>query len=67
MPLVRICAGGDQRWSSLPRPAGELCRKRGIHKETYYGWRKKYGGLSASNLQQMRQLEQETAGFSKTQ
>jgi len=20
MPLVRICAGGDQRWSSLPRP-----------------------------------------------
>src|SRR5712664_259764 len=20
MPLVRFCAGGDQRWSSLPRP-----------------------------------------------
>jgi hypothetical protein len=22
VPLVRICAGGDQRWSSLPRHRG---------------------------------------------
>jgi putative transposase len=37
----------------------EVCRKHGIHKQTYYGWRKKYGGLSATDLQRMRQLEQE--------
>ena len=39
----------------------EICRKHGIHKQTYYGWKKKYGGLSASDLQRMRQLEQENA------
>jgi putative transposase len=37
----------------------EVCRKHGIHKQTYYGWKKKYGGLSTSDLQRMRQLEQE--------
>ena len=29
MPLVRCCAGGDQRWSSLPRPhVNELALSR---------------------------------------
>lgn len=39
----------------------EICRKHGIHKQTYYGWRKKYGGMSTSELQRMRQLEQENS------
>ena len=37
-----------------------MCWKHGIHKQTYYGWRKKYGGLNTSDLRRMRQLEHET-------
>ncbi len=37
----------------------ELCRKHGIHKQTYYGWKQKYGGLSGDDLQRLKQLEQE--------
>jgi len=37
----------------------EICRKHGIHKQTYYGWKKKYSGLSSEDLQRLKQLEQE--------
>ena len=39
----------------------ELCRKHGIHKQTYYGWRQKYSGLSGDDLQRLKQLEQENS------
>ena len=34
MPPVRICAGGDQRWSSLPRP--HFCENLSIQQALYY-------------------------------
>lgn len=37
----------------------EVCRKHGIHKQTYYGWKKKFDGLEASDVARLRQLEQE--------
>ena len=37
----------------------EVCRKHGIHKQTYYGWKKRYNGLSGDELQRLKQLEQE--------
>lgn len=43
----------------------ELCRKHGIHKQTYYGWRKRYGGLDESDLQRLKALEQENARLKK--
>ena len=39
----------------------ELCRKHAIHKQTYYGWRKRYGGLDEADLQRLKALEQENA------
>lgn len=39
----------------------ELCRKHGIHKQTYYGWKKKFSGMSGDDVQRMRQLEQENS------
>jgi putative transposase len=39
----------------------ELCRKHGIHSQTYYGWRKKFGGLQGNDVQRLKQLEQENA------
>jgi len=37
----------------------EVCRKFGITEQTYYRWKKKYGGLGVSELRRLRQLEEE--------
>lgn len=37
----------------------ELARKHGISAATFYQWRSKYGGMEVSDLQRMRELEQE--------
>jgi putative transposase len=37
----------------------DLCRKHGISGPTYYNWKSKYGGLSASELKRMKELEVE--------
>lgn len=43
----------------------EVCRKHGVHKQTYYGWRKRFGGMDASDVQRLRSLEQENARLKK--
>ena len=37
----------------------EVCRKAGVSIQTYYRWRKKYGGLMPSEMKRLRQLEEE--------
>ncbi len=39
----------------------EVCRKAGISQQTYYRWRKKYGGLMPSEMKRLKQLEEENA------
>ena len=39
----------------------EICRKHGISDATYYNWKSKYGGMSASNLKRMKELEAENS------
>jgi len=39
----------------------EVARKHGISAATFYQWRSKYGGMEISDLQRMRELEQENA------
>lgn len=46
-------------------PLAELCRKYGVSEQTFYRWRSKYGGLSASELQRLKQLEQENRQLKK--
>ena len=36
-----------------------LCRKHGISTATYYNWKSKYGGLDASELKRIKELEAE--------
>ena len=43
----------------------ELCRKYGISKNTFYNWRAKYGGMEVSDLQHMRDLEDENSRLKK--
>lgn len=37
---------------------GEICRRMGIAKATFYVWRKKCGGLGPSELKRLRLLEE---------
>jgi len=38
---------------------GDLCRKHGISEQKYYRWKSKYGGMSVSEAQRLKQLEEE--------
>ena len=40
-------------------PVPDLCRQQGISTSTFYKWRAKYGGLDASQLKRLRELEDE--------
>lgn len=40
-------------------PLTELCRTHGFSKSSFYKWKAKYGGLEASDLRRLRQLEDE--------
>ncbi|MCP1632401.1 putative transposase [Kerstersia gyiorum] len=38
------------------KPA-ELCRKHGISEATYYNWKVKFGGMTVSDAQRLKELE----------
>lgn len=46
-------------------PLKELCRKYGVSEQTFYRWRSKYGGMAPSELQRLKQLEQENQQLKK--
>ena len=37
----------------------QLCRKHGISSATYYKWKSKFGGLEASDIKRLKELEEE--------
>ena len=39
----------------------DICRKHGISSPTYYKWKSKYGGMEASDLRRVKELEEENA------
>ena len=41
------------------RPVNEIWRKYGISSATYYKWKAKYGGLEASDIKRLKELEHE--------
>lgn len=41
------------------------CRKAGISDATYYTWRKKFGGMAKSQLQEKKALEKENERLKK--
>jgi putative transposase len=41
------------------KPAVEVCREHGISEQTFYRWKKKYGGMGVAELRRLRQLEEE--------
>ena len=41
------------------KPIGQACREAGITEQTYYRWRKEYGGLKLEQARRMKALEKE--------
>jgi putative transposase len=42
-------------------PVKDVCRQAGISTPTYYQWKSKYGGMEASDLKRVKELEAENA------
>jgi putative transposase len=43
----------------------DVCRRHDISPATYYQWKSKYGGLDASDLKRMKELETENSRLKK--
>ncbi len=43
----------------------QVCKKLGISEQTYYRWRKEYGGLWVDQAKRLKQLEHENARLKK--
>jgi putative transposase len=41
------------------RTVGEVCRQIGVSEQTYYRWRKEYGGLKVDQAKRLKDLEAE--------
>lgn len=41
------------------RKVSDVCRANGITEQTYYRWKAKYGGMELSDMQRLKQLEDE--------
>ena len=40
---------------------GDACRRIGVTEQSYYRWRKEYGGLKMEQARRMKELEKENA------
>lgn len=41
------------------QPVKDLCRDLGISEQTYYTWRRKFGGMDKSQVTELKQLRDE--------
>jgi putative transposase len=41
------------------RTVAEVCREAGVSTATYFKWKAKFGGMEASDIRRMRELEEE--------
>ena len=47
------------RQGEVGTPVAEIVRKLGISEQTYYRWRRKYGGLGVSELRELKAIREE--------
>lgn len=47
------------------KAVGQACRKIGVTEQTYYRWRKEYGGLRTNQAKRLKELEKENSRLKK--
>ena len=57
--MVAIIREGDRE------PVSVVAKRHGISEQTIYTWRKRFGGLQASDVKRLRQLEVENGRLKK--
>jgi putative transposase len=55
--LLRQIEEGTANGKMMP----QACKEAGITEQTYYRWRKEYGGLQVNQARRLKELEQENA------
>ena len=50
---------------SLGQTVGQVCKKLGVCIQTYYRWRKEYGGLRLDQAKRLKELERENIQLKK--
>ncbi len=58
--IVRLLRQADVL-SSQGRSVSEICREIGVTENTYYRWRKEYGGMRIDQARRLKELERENA------
>lgn len=43
----------------MGRDVSDLCREIGVHRATFYQWKKRYGGMEVQELKRLKELEEE--------
>jgi len=43
----------------------DICREHGISDATFFNWKAKYGGMDASHLKRLKELEEENSRLKK--
>lgn len=41
------------------KPVRDVCRELGVSEQSFYTWKRKYGGMGISELRELRQLRDE--------
>ena len=50
---------------SQEQTVGEVCRQLEVHEQTYYRWRREYGGMNTTQAKKLKELEKENTRLKK--
>ena len=56
--IINILRQAEVLFSTV-KTAGEVCRELNISEQTYYRWRKEYGGMRVDQAKKLKLLEKE--------
>ena len=56
---------GALREQEAGASGADLCRRHGMSSATFYAWKAKYGGMTVSEAQRLKELEQENNKLKK--
>ena len=51
--------------AELGTPISELCRIHGVFEQSYYRWKKVYGGMEPSEARELKQLREENVNLKR--